>query len=160
VDNDFTSLATHSFEDESSLPAGWQNEQRRGSASHGVRPFPATRFGREFSPSSDPESDGSASAAYLANSCAWAPTYPEESKPVVKSGVGYQQEALGLNGYREQDVVFPSYVPLMDSASYSSQATANNVLGNQFALDASYGSDNRIPFGGYRPIATSGYQFA
>jgi hypothetical protein len=160
VDNDFTSLPTHGFEDESSLPASWQNEQRRGSASHGVRPFPANRFGREFSPSSDPESDGSASAAYLTNNCAWAPTYPEESKPVVKSSVGYQQEAFGLDGYPEQDVAFPSYVPLMDSASYSSQAAANNVLGNQFALDASYGSDNRIPFGGYRPIATSGYQFA
>lgn len=131
------------------------------SGSHGVRPLPANRFGREFSPSSDPESDGSASAAYLVNSCTWAPAYPEESKPIVKSSVGYQQEAFGFNGYVEQDVPFPStYVPLMESASYNSQATTNGVLGNQFALDASYGSDNRIPFGGYRPIATSGYQFA
>jgi hypothetical protein len=161
VDGEFTSLATHGFEDESSLPAGWQNEQRRGSASHGILPFPANRFGPEFSPSSDPESDGSASAGYLANSCTWAPAYPEESKPVVKSSAGYQQEAFGFNSYVEQDVAFPStYVPLMESTSYSSQATANNVLGNQFALDGSYGSDNRIPFGGYRPIATSGYQFA
>lgn len=31
VDNEFTSLAAHGFEDETSLPAGWQNEQRRGS---------------------------------------------------------------------------------------------------------------------------------
>jgi hypothetical protein len=161
VDGDFTSLAAHGFEDESSLPAGWQNEQRRGSASHGVRPFPANQFGREISPSSDPESDGSASAAYLVNSCTWAPTYPEESKPIVKSSVEYQQGAFGFNGYAERDVAFPStYVPLMESTSYSSQASANNALGNQFTLDASYGSDNRIPFGGYRPIATSGYQFA
>jgi hypothetical protein len=159
VDTDFASLAAQGFEDDSSLPVGWQNEQRRGSASHGVRPFPANQFGREFSPSSDPESDGSAPSAYLANSSNW-PSFPEESKPNVKSNVGYQPETFGFNNFVEQDAAFPStYVPIMESATYGSQTAANNVLGNQFAMDASYGSDNRIPFGGYRPVATSGYRY-
>jgi len=153
VDSEFASLAVHGFEDDSTLPAGWQSEQRRGSASQSVRPLPANQFGREFSPSSDPESDGSAPSAYLANSSAW---FPEESKPSVKSSAGYQQENFGF------DAVFPSssYVSMMESAAFGSQPAASNVLGNQYPMDTSYGSENRIPFGGYRPVTTTGYRFA
>lgn len=158
VDSDFASLAAQAYEDDASVPSGWQNEQRRGSLPQAVRPVPANRFGREISPSSDPESDGSASVTYRSN---WTSAYSEESKPNVKSA-GYQQESFGFNGYVEQetsqlvDSSFSSaYMPLMEGTSYGSQTSSNDVLGSQFA---SYGSDNRIPFGGYRPSA--GYQFA
>jgi hypothetical protein len=162
VDSDFASLAAQAYEDDASVPSGWQNEQRRGSVPQAVRPVPANRFGREFSPSSDPESDGSASVTYLSSRSNWTSAYAEESKPNVKSG--YQQESFGFNGYVEQetsqqlvDSSFSStYMPLMEGTSYGSQASSNDVLGSQF----SYGSDNRIPFGGYRPVASAGYQFA